>query len=210
MSSNTLTLVPDIPEAAPISPALAESLRMYKDLKTRCNFHLGTICRVRTGQIFDEADVVNGSIATDDLLTKYPTQLTPDQRQALEIGMPKVYWAFEQVGFPDLDLRESTGLMKSFTSFATIRFDEFTGGGRNFGTPISLLTDTKESILEALQRRLDDSVLDITAKTRRGKNREFVDQVQAKATYSAALRIEEERENIRRTMRGEKKKEETS
>lgn len=198
-------VVPPIPDAEPLSPELSEALRMYVELKRRCNLRLGTTVHVQKGQTFEDSDLYDNGriIGTEDLFEKYPDQLTSLQRETLTIGMPKVYWAFEQVGFPDLDLREVLpGYPGSFTSFGTIYFDEFSGMGRNFGTRISLLNDSKEKILEALQERLDNSVFNINAKTKRSKNRGFVDDVMDRADIARSLAVEQEREAIRRKMRG--------
>lgn len=57
MTQRDLHIVPTPPEPEPLSPDLEKALTMYQELKIRCNFDLGTVCRLQSGQLVDPADL---------------------------------------------------------------------------------------------------------------------------------------------------------
>lgn len=95
------------------------------------------------------------------LLTIHPQHLTEEQQQALIVGIPKLYQAFEELGSPNLVKRirkhRIDGQFEMYSPTVGIRFRELSLDSRSFLTPIELKNHSVEEMKEIIQTVLNKS-----------------------------------------------------
>lgn len=149
---------PESPEAK-----LADALAKYQQLCDQCGLELATLSI--PPKDLDKREVENGifgnTISTHDLLTVHSGMLSDSQREKLRVGIPKVYAAFEKLGFPNLARlrrkKRQDGGFEMYNPKVGIYFDELAIPGRNFGARVSLVNDSIDDIVQKLQEQIDNA-----------------------------------------------------
>ena len=133
----------------PIDPELQTALNLYNNLHEKCGFQLNGSAKSTNNMPY---------LGGHELLTKHPELLPDISKQALIDGMPKIYAALQTLDFPNLNNVNESGFMKT-GKFYPIHLIELVYPGRCFGTPVSLLNDSVETITEKLIEAITGTTL---------------------------------------------------